>query len=199
VSAPAGAATSSSAKATTAAGQDSVVGDINGGRVPEDRPEEEAVEDGGMDPAGVRVVAVEAAAVRPLRQAVLRPHQRLEQQVYPGDALPGAAHFAAYEAGEGGPVLGTASIAPEPYPRGERDGDWRIRGMATEPAQRGRGIGALLLSACLEHARAAGARRVWCNARSGVRGFYEREGFAVDGDEFELPEIGPHFLMSLAL
>jgi GNAT superfamily N-acetyltransferase len=148
----------------------------------------------------IHVIAVDAAVVRPLRQAVLRPHQTLADQVYPGDAVPGARHFAASEADS--PVLGVASIAPEPYPRA--DGapgadDWRIRGMATEPGARGRGVGALLLGACLEHARTEGATRVWCNARSGVRGFYEREGFVVDGEEFELPGIGPHLLMWLGV
>jgi GNAT superfamily N-acetyltransferase len=148
----------------------------------------------------VRIVMVEPDAVRPLRQAVLRPHQTVADQVYPGDAVPGAAHFAAYLAGQDEPV-GVASIGPEAYPGagGAREGDWRIRGMATAPASRGRGAGALLLRACLEHARAAGAIRVWCNARSPVRGFYEREGFTVEGDEFTLPHIGPHYLMSTTL
>jgi hypothetical protein len=40
---------------------------------------------------------------------------------------------------------------------------------------------------------------VWCNARSPVVGFYAREGFATEGEEFVLPSIGPHFLMSLLL
>jgi GNAT superfamily N-acetyltransferase len=71
--------------------------------------------------------------------------------------------------------------------------------MATAPEARGLGAGAELLTACLAHARAEGARRVWCNARSGVRGFYEREGFVVEGAEFTLPAIGPHFLMALVL
>ena len=139
---------------------------------------------------------VDAAVVRPLRQAVLRPHERLEDQVYPGDAVPGAAHFAVFD---GADLLGVASIAPEPHPRTPGPGDWRVRGMATAPAARGRGAGALLLTACLDHARAHGAHRVWCNARSPAVGFYAREGFASEGDEFTLPAIGPHHLMSVLL
>lgn len=142
------------------------------------------------------VERVAAAVVRPLRQKVLRPHQTVAEQVYEGDDAPGAGHFAVL--GPGGAVIGVASVTPEPYPGagGGRPGDWRIRGMATDPELgRGVGAGAALLRACLDHAAAEGARRVWCNARSPVRGFYEREGFAVDGDEFTLPQIGPHFLM----
>jgi hypothetical protein len=40
---------------------------------------------------------------------------------------------------------------------------------------------------------------VWCNARSPARGFYEREGFTIEGDTFEIAGIGPHFLMARAL
>ncbi|WCB92830.1 hypothetical protein DSM104299_01530 [Baekduia alba] len=143
----------------------------------------------------MRVERVAAEVVRPLRQKVLRPHQTMADQVYDGDDAPGAAHFAAYD--DGGRVIGIASITPEPHPRAPAVGDWRIRGMATDPeGGRGVGAGAALLSACLGRARAAGGVRVWCNARSPVRGFYEREGFAVEGDEFELEGIGPHLLMS---
>jgi predicted GNAT family N-acyltransferase len=145
----------------------------------------------------MRIARVTPETVRPLRLKVLRPHQTPAEQVYEGDDGPGAAHFAAYEHEQ---VIGIASITPQPYPHGARDGDWRIRGMATDPeAGRGLGAGGALLRACLNHARAEGGTRVWCNARSPVRGFYEREGFAVDGQEFVLDGIGPHFLMWLAL
>jgi predicted GNAT family N-acyltransferase len=149
--------------------------------------------------SAVRVRAVAPEVVRPLRQRVLRPHQSLAEQVFPGDDAPGAAHFAAYDADDA--LIGIASITPEPYP-GDGGGleDLRIRGMATDP-ERGRGVGAggLLLAACVEHARARGAHRVWCNARTPARGFYGRAGFTAHGDEFTLPGIGPHFLMELLL
>lgn len=146
----------------------------------------------------MRVERVASEVVRPLRQKVLRPNQTLTELVYAGDDAPGAAHFAAF--GEGGQVIGIASITPEPHPHDPAPGDWRIRGMATDPdAGRGVGAGGALLRACLDWARASGAVRVWCNARSPVRGFYEREGFVVEGEEFELPEVGPHFLMELVV
>jgi predicted GNAT family N-acyltransferase len=148
----------------------------------------------------MQVVALNPEAVWPLRQAVLRPHQTLQEMAYPNDRAPGAAHFGVRAGGDDAPLLGIASVAPEPHPRTPAPGDWRIRGMATDPdAGRGVGAGALLLRACLDHARASGARRVWCNARTPVVGFYAREGFATEGDEFTLPGIGPHFVMSLNL
>jgi GNAT superfamily N-acetyltransferase len=67
--------------------------------------------------------------------------------------------------------------------------------MATTPSARGKGAGTAVLEALLRHALAAGASRVWCNARTSARPLYERAGFHVVSEEFELPDIGPHFVM----
>jgi predicted GNAT family N-acyltransferase len=140
-----------------------------------------------------RVERVDPEVVRPLRQRVLRPHQTVAEQVFAGDDDPRAAHFAAYD--DDGVVIGIASMTPEGGP-----GAFRVRGMATDPERgRGTGAGGALLMACLDHARAAGATRVWCNARTPARGFYERHGFVAQGEEFELPDIGPHLVMSRPL
>jgi hypothetical protein len=40
---------------------------------------------------------------------------------------------------------------------------------------------------------------VWCNARTPAVGFYEKLGFSTIGEEFELPPIGPHYLMEIWL
>ncbi|HWL38229.1 MAG TPA: GNAT family N-acetyltransferase [Frankiaceae bacterium] len=123
-----------------------------------------------------------------LRQRVLRPHQTPEQVRAQGDGLPGIAVFS------DGEVVACASVRPEPMPGDPRDGDWRLRGMASDPAVRGHGYGAVALRAALDYARERGARRVWCNARTGALGFYERHGFTVVGEEFDLPDAGPHYL-----
>ena len=87
-------------------------------------------------------------------------------------------------------LVAVGFVAPEGGP-----GAWRIRGMATAPAARGRGAGAAVLDALVSHALGNGATRVWCNARDAARAFYERSGFRVVSDEFEVPEIGPHYVM----
>lgn len=146
---------------------------------------------------GFEVRRVRAAATRPMRQQVLRPHQRAEELVYSGDEDAHAGHFAAFVEGA---LAGVASICPEGRSNvGVSEGVWRIRGMAVRPDCRGRGLGAALLEACLDHARTHGGSVAWCNARIGARRFYERHGFAVDGDAFEIPDIGVHFVMERGL
>lgn len=131
-----------------------------------------------------------------MRGAVLRPHHPVAELVYPGDDLPGALHAVARK---GGLVVGIVSITPEPHPIAPAEGDWRIRGMATDPAVRGEGYGAALLKAALAHARAERGRRVWCNARSSAVGFYTREGFVTEGDEFTVWPDVPHYVMAVTL
>lgn len=96
-------------------------------------------------------------------------------------------------------LVGVASLLPE-TPEGEiQTRQWRIRGMAVESDQRGRGCGHQLLEACLHAARTRGGTRVWCNARTTAAGFYDRHGFRVEGDAFSLPGIGPHLRMVVEL
>jgi predicted GNAT family N-acyltransferase len=135
---------------------------------------------------------VPAATVYPLRHAVLRPNQRFEDCAFPGDDDPDTAHFAACS---GEAILGIASIYKHPPPAGESPDAWRLRGMATEQSLRGTGIGGQLLNACIAHMESRGGVLIWCNARTPAVKFYERFGFSCLGDEFELPGIGPHYLM----
>ena len=143
----------------------------------------------------VRPIA--AAATRPLRQRVLRPHQQAHELVFPGDEDAASFHAGAFDAR--GELVGVATIVPEALAGHEPRGAWRVRGMATLPERRGQGVGAALLDACLAHARKQGGALAWCHARSSARGFYERHGFATEGDEFELPAIGPHWVMLRSL
>ena len=91
--------------------------------------------------------------------------------------------------------MGIASLYREARPSGAPRG-WRLRGMATEPAVRGSGFGALLLQACVDHVARSGGGELWCNARLPALGFYRTAGFAVVGEQFDIPGIGPHFVMT---
>ena len=132
------------------------------------------------------VRAVDPAQTRPLRQRVLRPHESLEEL---------ASHEPAgvYAAGafDGDELVAVGFVCPDGEP-----GEWRVRGMATAPEHRGRGAGAAVLAQLVEHARAQGATRVWCNARTPALSLYARAGFEPESDEFEIPGIGPHFVMA---
>jgi GNAT superfamily N-acetyltransferase len=142
----------------------------------------------------IRPIPVDQA--RTLRRAVLRPHLPAGESIFPGDDHPTSLHLGAFEGGE---LVGIATIIQEACPAGGRNNDWRLRGMATIEKVRNRGIGGMLLSRCIEHARAAGGGRFWCNGRTSARRFYERHGLRAVGNEFLSPATGPHFLFVLDL
>lgn len=141
----------------------------------------------------VAVLSVPAAAVRPLRQTVLRPGQPADSCVYPGDNDPRTVHFAAYLDGQ---LVGIASLYAEGRPEGApAEPGWRLRGMASAPEVRGVGVGRAVLQACLDHVAGEGGGEVWCNARTPAIGFYAAAGFEIVSEPFDIPGIGPHVVM----
>jgi ribosomal protein S18 acetylase RimI-like enzyme len=71
--------------------------------------------------------------------------------------------------------------------------------MATDSAVRGTGVGRALVSEGLRRVGGQGGDLVWCDARLGAVGFYERMGFAVVAEEFEKPDGGLHLGMVVDL
>lgn len=139
----------------------------------------------GMTGFSTEQLAVEWT--RPLRQAILRPNLSLEQLA--DHEPPGAYAVGAFDEGR---LVSVGFVAPDGTP-----GGWRIRGMATSPEVRGRGAGAAVLESLVAYAVGNGATRVWCNARTPAKRFYERGGFVAVSEEFEIEGIGPHYVMEL--
>ena len=144
-----------------------------------------------LDP---EIKAISAAETRPLRQQVLRPQQRAEELVFGCDSHPDALHLGAFQRGT---LIGIVSIGPEPMPgTADEPGSWQLRGMAVLPGAQGQGVGRQLVDGCMDHLRTHRATRLWCNARTSARPFYARLGFETIGDEFEVPTVGPHYVMT---
>ena len=146
---------------------------------------------------------VPAAVVRPLRTQILRPTWTDRLATYEQDETV-AVHVAAFRDGHEAPD-GVGTVYAEAPPDANRDeipaaayadgASWRLRGMATSEAARGSGLGRVVLEACFAVVREAGGRVLWCNARLVAVPFYERLGLAAVGPEFDIPGIGPHYVM----
>ncbi|MGK5450002.1 GNAT family N-acetyltransferase [Streptomyces radiopugnans] len=160
----------------------------------------------------VRTALVPVSEILDLRWEVLRPGLPREAAAFPEDGDPAAFHIASYE-GDAPEVLGCGTFFPEPFPGplseslseslpGPASGPqpesaataYRFRGMASAPAAPGRGHGAAVLRAGAAEAAARGAGLLWCNGRTPARGFYERQGFRVHGEEFVIEGVGPHLV-----
>ena len=134
------------------------------------------------------------AEILPIRHEVLRPGRPLETARYANDEEPGVVHLGAYRDGE---LLAVGSLYVAEMPDRPGVAAIQIRGVATLPKARGTGLGTALMAAAREQAREKGARILWCNARVSAAGFYRKLGFEIVSEEFEIPNIGPHYLMVL--
>jgi GNAT superfamily N-acetyltransferase len=74
----------------------------------------------------------------------------------------------------------------------ERTGaKFRIRGMAVDFDYQNNGIGSRIVSMLQEYAKEQ-RTGIWCNARIRAVPMYERRGFVIVSDVFEIEGIGPH-------
>jgi GNAT superfamily N-acetyltransferase len=134
---------------------------------------------------------ISLSETRRIRLEVLRPGRPASEVAYPGDESALAEHLGAFEAGR---LVAIATFVPEACPGVDGVDAWRLRGMATVPSARGRGLGGQLLTHGVARTLRLGASLIWCHGRTSARTFYERHEFRAVGDEFVTPHTGPHFL-----
>jgi len=149
-----------------------------------------------VTPAGLELRRASLDEILPLRHAVLRPGLPLHTARFDGDDEPATRHFGAFVAPTGAAVACVSCI------RRRREGAdaWQVRGMATRADLAGRGIGRGLLTFALDALRAEGGPRlVWCNARVTALRFWERAGWTVASDVFEIPGVGSHRVLERRL
>jgi len=125
-------------------------------------------------------------ALRAVRWKVFVEEQHVPEDEEWDDEDPVSRHVVAATA-EGTPI-GTGRLL--------RDG--HIGRMAVLAQWRGRGVGSTVLARLLQLAREARHAVVRLHAQTHAIGFYEKHGFAVEGEEFMEAGI-PHYVMSLRL
>lgn len=135
----------------------------------------------------VRVAAFDE--IVELRHAVLRAGLPREMAVFPGDETATNWHFGAFLNGRS---VGCASFHLNQW---EGKPAWQLRGMATDPALQGKGVGRELLAFSEAMLRKESPRILWCNARTPALGFYRKQGWQSVGEEFVVETAGPHFKM----
>ena len=128
--------------------------------------------------------------MHPLRHKVLRPHLPLEASCYLSDNDLGAIHFTLKKDDT---ILSIASLYYESLEAMPNKNAYRLRGMATEPAKQRKGFGTMVLHGAMDHLKKeTDVEILWCNARVTAFGFYEKMGFTILGEIFDIPNLGPH-------
>ena|SRR5471030_525850 len=135
---------------------------------------------------------IEVDELLPIRKEVLRPCKlTLDECRYPTDKVSGAFHLGCYLQGK---LVCIASFHPQSY-RDFRGEGFQLRGMATLENYRIRGLGNHLLNFAIVYLRGQHVNYLWCNARKTALQFYKNTGFEVISPEFDVPDIGPHYVL----
>ncbi len=132
--------------------------------------------------------------IRSIRYAVLREPLRLtyESTLFEGDALPSARHFIAYSLDD--EPIGCATVHVSVDPSNPSLGTAQLRGMAVNNSLQRSGVGSSIIEALYLFADEHGLA-LWCKARESAVGFYAKHGWEIEGPQFMVEGVGPHFIM----
>jgi len=138
------------------------------------------------------VKEIDASLTYDLRHRLLRPNQNFEASHYPMDFDSGNFHLGVYIEDK---LICVGSFFKENHPDLDQKIQFRLRGMATEPAFQGKGAGSMLIQFAETILQKKKASIWWCNARVSAAGYYEKIGLDQLGDIFEIVPIGMHKVM----
>ena len=136
---------------------------------------------------------VHASDVIDLRHAILRAGLSRETARFPGDDNAIARHYGAFEEDC---LIGCVTLHPSTW----RDAPaWQLRGMAVDKGHQSNGVGKALIDFLEADLRDSHTLQLWCNARVPAAKFYEKMGWRIVSEPFEIPTAGPHVKMTKRL
>ncbi len=139
------------------------------------------------------VKQVDAKDTYSIRQKILRPGKAIDTCYFDGDKDDSTFHLGAYIDDK---LASVASFYLKNHSKFPEEYQYQLRGMATLKPYQGQGLSQALLKTAFPIIKNNHVSRLWCNARKTAVGFYEKVGFEIVSDEFEIPDVGPHYIMS---
>ncbi len=135
---------------------------------------------------------IKAQDTHDLRHTILRPGRPRETCVFDGDDLPFARHLGAFDSNK---LMGIVSIYPLNSSAFPEENQLQMRGMAVDTEHQRGGVGKQLVLAAEAYAKERHFSILWFNARVAAVPFYKKMGYEVAGEEFEITDVGPHYVM----
>ena len=135
---------------------------------------------------------VKASKIRRVRHRNLRQGKPFSTTAYKKDNEKKTFHLACIH---NNITISCATFYPENNKFFPNEKSYRLRGMATDTEYRKRGIGKEILLQAFEEIKKKKGTLLWCNARLIAVEFYKKLGLQTIGKEFDISDIGPHYLM----
>ena len=127
-----------------------------------------------------------------VRHPVLRFGKPIESCHFEGDDLPTTSHFGLYFENQLVAIISSFKVQNKLF---IEENQYQIRGMAVLEEFQKKGFGEALLNYCENEIRIKKGKLIWFNARETAVGFYKKSGYEVLGGKFEIPEVGPHYIL----
>lgn len=127
-----------------------------------------------------------------IRQSILRQGKPIEACAFEGDNLKTTHHFGLFENSN---LTGIISLFVKTNSIFAQNSQIQIRGMAIVEAYQKKGFGEALVKHCEDYCDSNQFDLIWLNARARAVGFYNKMGYEINGNPFDIPEIGEHYLM----
>ncbi|MCL9808027.1 GNAT family N-acetyltransferase [Flavobacterium luminosum] len=136
-----------------------------------------------------KITATETYAVR---QPVLRPGKPIESCQFEGDDLKTTTHFGLFKEQT---LIGVVSVFEVTHKDFEAKKQFQVRGMAILENEQNKGYGNLLITEVEKLAHKNKIEIIWFNAREKAVNFYQKMGYTILGTLFDIPNVGPHYVM----
>jgi predicted GNAT family N-acyltransferase len=131
-----------------------------------------------------------------LRHKVLWQHKTFDQCSLDIDELETTFHVGVeYE----GKIVAVGTFLKQRNQNFPQANQYRLRAMASSPDVRGKGFGKLVIDFAKNKLKEMSIDLLWCDARLIAVDFYKKQGFKIKGEQYDIPIIGPHYLMYLEL
>ena len=138
----------------------------------------------------LKIIEVSADKTYTIRKEVLRNNIDLPFK-FDGDLNETTFHLGAFNNDK---IVGVASFMKNEH-KLFKGSQFQLRGMATLPEVRGLGFGKELINKSVEILKAKNTTILWCNARIVALPFYEKLGFKIVGEPFDIEIIGTHYVL----
>lgn len=127
-----------------------------------------------------------------VRQPVLRPGKNIETCHFEGDNLETTKHFGYFEEET---LAGIASLFKSSSDLFQDKEQFQLRGMAVLSDFQKKGIGEKLVNYAESDSKNRNGKLMWFNAREIAIPFYQKLGYEIIGQPFDIGDIGRHFVM----
>lgn len=149
-----------------------------------------------MSADSVSIKQIHYTETYPVRQIILRPGRPLETCFFQGDELETTIHFGLFMEDK---LAGIISLFKNNSPLFSQEYQYQIRGMAVLEEYQKYGLGRQLVAHSEEFLKSTATELIWFNAREIAVNFYKKSGYQVIGDAFDIPDVGPHYVMWKAM